>query len=199
MQNTKEVIIETQNLEFGFNEKVQVLKNISLKVERGSIYGFLGANGAGKTTTIRLLLGLLNAPENKIQLFNRTISDNRPEILSRTGSLIEHPSLYEHLSGYDNLEIIRLVRKLSRKKVAEVLEMVKLSEVARRKVSQYSMGMKQRLGLALDLIGEPELLILDEPVNGLDPKGIVEIRAENPHARHLKAPRKGPVGSLVRA
>jgi ABC-type multidrug transport system ATPase subunit len=176
MQNTKEVIIETQNLEFGFNEKVKVLKNISLKVERGSIYGFLGANGAGKTTTIRLLLGLLNTPENKIQLFNRTMSDNRPEILSRTGSLIEHPSLYEHLSGYDNLEIIRLVRKLSRKKVAEVLEKVKLSEVSGRKVSQYSMGMKQRLGLALALLGEPELLILDEPVNGLDPKGIVEIR-----------------------
>lgn len=176
MQNTKDVVIETQNLGFSFNGKIKVLKNISLKVERGSIYGFLGANGAGKTTTIRLLLGLLNAPGNMIQLFNKQLCENRKEILSRTGSMIEHPSLYEHLSGYDNLEIIRLMRHLSRKKIYEALEMVELSEAARKKVSQYSLGMKQRLGLALALISKPELLILDEPVNGLDPKGIVGIR-----------------------
>jgi lantibiotic transport system ATP-binding protein len=176
MENTKEVIIETQNLDFGFSEKAQVLKHINLKVEKGSVYGFLGQNGAGKTTTIRLLLGLLKVSGNKIRLFNRELSGNRKDILSRTGSLIEHPSLYEHLSGYDNLKIICMLKKLSSRRISEVLELVSLSAAAGRKVSQYSMGMKQRLGLALALLGEPELLILDEPVNGLDPKGIVEIR-----------------------
>ena len=176
MKTTKELIIETQNLQFGFNEHEHVLKNINLKVEKGSVYGFLGANGAGKTTTIRLLLGLLKTPGNTIHLFGRKLSENRNKILSGTGSLIEHPSLYEHLSGYDNLEISCSIRKVNRKRVAEVLQMVRLSEAAGRKVSQYSIGMKQRLGLAIALIGEPELLILDEPVNGLDPGGIVQIR-----------------------
>jgi len=176
MDKTNELIIETQNLTFGFNTKQKVLNKLNLKIERGSIYGFLGPNGAGKTTTIRLLLGLLKAPENSLKLFGKKFPGNRMEVFSKVGSLIEQPSLYAHLSGYDNLEIARLIRKVNRKKVAEVLELVKLSNVAAKKVSEYSMGMKQRLGLAIALLGEPELLLLDEPVNGLDPNGIVEIR-----------------------
>jgi ABC-2 type transport system ATP-binding protein len=176
MYKTSELVIETRNLGFGYNRKEQVLKNVSLKVEKGSIYGFLGPNGAGKTTTIRLLLGLMNSPADRVKLFGKNLNENRNEILSKTGSLIEHPSLYEHISGYDNLEITRLVRKISVKKIAHVLELMNLSGVAGKKVSEYSMGMKQRLGIALALLGDPELLILDEPVNGLDPNGIVEIR-----------------------
>lgn len=176
MYKTNELIIETQNLTFGFNNKQKVLNDINLKIEKGSIYGFLGPNSAGKTTTIRLLLGLLNAPENSITLFGKKFPGYKLEVFSKVGSLIEQPSLYEHLSGYDNLEITRLIRKVNRKKVAEVLDLVKLSNVAAKKVGDYSMGMKQRLGLAIALIGEPELLILDEPVNGLDPNGIIEIR-----------------------
>ena len=176
MDKTNELIIETQNLEFGFNKKERVLKNINLKVEKGCIYGFLGPNGAGKTTTIRLLLGLLDAPENSVKLFDGKFTGNKLEVFSKVGSLIEQPSLYEHLSGYDNLEITRSIRKVSRKKVSDVLELVKLSNAAKKYVGTYSLGMKQRLGLAIALIADPELLILDEPVNGLDPNGIVEIR-----------------------
>jgi ABC-2 type transport system ATP-binding protein len=176
MYKAKELIIETKNLGFGFRKNEKILKNVSLKVERGSIYGFLGPNGAGKTTTIRLLLGLLEAPENQIKLFCKNLTLNRTEILSKTGSLIEHPSLYEHISGYDNLEVTRLVRKISRKRIDDVLELMNLTRVAGKKVSEYSMGMKQRLGIAIALLGDPELLILDEPVNGLDPNGIVELR-----------------------
>ncbi len=176
MPKTNELIIETQNLDFCFNSKQKILRNINLRVEKGSIYGFIGPNGAGKTTTIRILLGLLNKPENQVQLFGMKLSENRSEIFSRIGSLIEQPSLYEHLSGYDNLEITRAVRKVNRKKIPEVLELVKLANVSKKKVNTYSLGMKQRLGLAIALIAEPDLLILDEPVNGLDPIGIVEIR-----------------------
>lgn len=174
--NTNELIIETRNLEFSFNAKHKVLKNLNLKVERGSIYGFLGPNGAGKTTTIRLLLGLLNDPEKSVQLFGSKLSENRLEIFSKIGSLIEQPSLYEHLSGYDNLEITRQIRGADKQRAAEVLRLVKLSDAAHKKVKAYSLGMKQRLGLAIALLAEPELLILDEPVNGLDPNGIADIR-----------------------
>ena len=176
MKNANELIIETQNLEFCFNSKQKILRNINLRVDKGSIYGFLGPNGAGKTTTIRVLLGLLSDPENSVQLFGMKLRRNRSEIFTRIGSLIEQPSLYEHLSGYDNLDITRAIRKVSKKRVPEVLELVKLSNAAKKKVSTYSLGMKQRLGLAIALLAEPDLLILDEPVNGLDPNGIVEIR-----------------------
>lgn len=176
MNKERELIIETRNLGFGFNKKEKILKNVNLRVEKGSIYGFLGPNGAGKTTTIRVLLGLLNSPGDEVKLFGKNLSQNRIDILSRTGSMIEHPSLYEHISGFDNLEVTRLFRKTTRKKIDEVLELMNLSDVAGKKVSEYSMGMKQRLGIAIALLGDPELLILDEPVNGLDPNGIVEIR-----------------------
>ena len=171
-----ELVIESDHLKFGFNNKKEILKDITLKVGKGEIYGFIGPNGAGKTTTIRLLLGLLNDSENCIRLFGKKLSEDRTGVLSRIGSLIEQPSLYENISGYDNLEIARSIRKLNKSRVKEILELVKLSNAAKKNVRDYSLGMKQRLGLAIALIGAPELLILDEPVNGMDPNGIVEIR-----------------------
>jgi ABC-2 type transport system ATP-binding protein len=176
MQAKNDLIIETHGLEFGFGNKNMLLKNVNLKVERGSIYGFLGPNGAGKTTTIRLLLALLKNRSGTINLFGKDLSKYRLEILSKTGALIEQPSLYEHLSGFDNLEITRQLKKAKKEKIKEVLQIVKLTEAADKKVKAYSLGMKQRLGIALALLGQPELLILDEPVNGLDPNGMKEMR-----------------------
>jgi ABC-2 type transport system ATP-binding protein len=176
MQHKHQSVIQTTNLAFGFSNKKSFLKSINLKVERGSIYGFLGPNGAGKTTTIRLLLGLLRDQNNSISLFGKNLLQNRITSLSKIGALIEQPSLYEHLSGHDNLEITRQLRKVPKEKIDDVLQTVRLSEAAHKKVKAYSLGMKQRLGIALALLAEPELLILDEPVNGLDPSGMMEMR-----------------------
>lgn len=173
---TKVTIIETQNLDFAFSKDDLVLKGLNLQVEQGSIYGFLGPNGSGKTTTIRLLLGLLPNTKNNIRLFGQNLHDNRIQILSKIGSLIEQPSLYEHLSGFDNLEITRRIRNANKNRIDKALELVDLKTASEKKVKEYSLGMKQRLGLAIALLSEPELLILDEPVNGLDPNGIIEIR-----------------------
>lgn len=176
MKSASNFIIETSNLQFGFDKGAATLKDVNVKVEKGSIYGFLGPNGAGKTTTIRLLLGLLPRTHGSIRLFGASLSENRLNILSRTGTLIEQPSLYEHLTGLQNLEIARIMRKADPKRMSEVLDMVKLSSAANKRVKAYSLGMKQRLGLAIALLSRPELLILDEPVNGLDPAGIIETR-----------------------
>lgn len=170
------ILIETQDLNFAYSKSEIILQDLNLKVEQGSIYGFLGPNGSGKTTTIRLLLGLLPHLKNNIKLFGRNLKDNRINILSRTGSLIEQPSLYEHLSGFDNLEITRRIRNVNKNRIDKVLELVDLKAACRKTVKEYSLGMKQRLGLAIALLSEPELLVLDEPVNGLDPNGIIEIR-----------------------
>jgi len=169
-------IIETHHLNFGFTKNDQVLQDLNLVVEQGAIYGFIGPNGAGKTTTIRLLLGLLPNYKGNIKLFGSTLRDNRGKILANTGCLIEQPSLYEHLSGFDNLEITRRIRNVSKRQIDKVLMLVDLKTAARKKVHEYSLGMKQRLGLAIALLSDPALLILDEPVNGLDPNGIIEIR-----------------------
>lgn len=169
-------IIKTQNLDFAYRKDDFILKGLNLQVEQGSIYGFLGPNGSGKTTTIRLLLGLLPSANNNIQLFEQNLQDNRISILSKTGSLIEQPSLYEQLSGFDNIEITRRIRNVDKNRIDKVLELVSLTKASQKKVKEYSLGMKQRLGLAIALLSEPELLILDEPVNGLDPNGMIEIR-----------------------
>lgn len=169
------MIISTEKLSYSFG-KEKVLKDISFNVRKGAIYGFLGPNGAGKTTTIRLLLGLLEANEQQPVIFGQTMQQNRMQILSRIGSLIEQPSVYEHLSGFENLMITARYRLLEKQRVYEVLELVKLTTQAKKKVGAYSLGMKQRLGLAMALMGKPDLLILDEPVNGLDPIGIIETR-----------------------
>jgi ABC-2 type transport system ATP-binding protein len=150
---------------------------LDLEVPAGAIYGFLGPNGAGKTTTIRLLLGLLRADAGSMELFGLPLEASRPDALAQVGALVESPSLYRHLSGRDNLEVTRRLLGAPRARIHEVLERVDLVDDADRRVGEYSLGMRQRLAIALALLGAPRLLVLDEPSNGLDPAGIVELRA----------------------
>ncbi|MFB6366673.1 ABC transporter ATP-binding protein [Paenibacillus elgii] len=169
------MVIETENLTRRFGKLVSV-NNIDLKVPKGEIYGFLGPNGAGKTTTIRMLLGLIRPTSGEIRIFGQKLSGNELEILKKIGSLVEAPSYYSHLSGLQNLIIITKMLGLPEQRIEEAMEIVRLSKDARRPVKGYSLGMRQRLGIAMALIAKPELLILDEPTNGLDPAGIQEIR-----------------------
>lgn len=173
---TDKLIIETRNLDFSFHQGIPILRDINLRVPTGSIYGFLGPNGAGKTTTLRLLLGLIKQEQSSIQIFGQDFWPNRISVLSRIGSLIEQPSLYAHLSGSENLEVFRLSYGSDKKRMGEVLDIVGLSGAKEKKAREYSLGMKQRLAIAIALLHQPDLLILDEPTNGLDPNGIVEIR-----------------------
>jgi len=169
------MVIQTEGLTFNFGSQT-VVKSLSLQVPEGSIYGFLGPNGAGKTTTIKLLLNLLQSREGNIKLFDLDFHANRREILSQVGSLIEQPAIYGHLTGRENLINRAILLQVSKKRVDEMLSLVRLSQAADKKASKYSLGMKQRLGIALALLSDPKLLILDEPTNGLDPNGIIEIR-----------------------
>jgi len=153
-----------------------VLRKINLMVPKGSIYGFLGPNGAGKTTTLRLILGLLKRQTGSINVFNVPFDENRIEILNQTGSLIESPSLYSHLTAYENLNVLRKIYQCPESRINDVLELVGLSNTGKKKSGLFSLGMKQRLGIAIALLNNPSLLILDEPTNGLDPNGILEIR-----------------------
>ena len=169
-------IIETIGLNYHFSQKQKTLDNINLKVDKGSIYGFLGPNGAGKTTTLRLLLGLLKPQEGSIKIFNKDIRESRISILKKVGSLIEQPSLYSHLTAKENLEVYRKIYDSSKKRITEVLQLVGLENTKSKKTKQFSLGMKQRLSIAVALLHNPDLLILDEPTNGLDPNGIIETR-----------------------
>jgi ABC-2 type transport system ATP-binding protein len=170
-------IIQTRGLTYHYARGVNTLSNINLQVNRGDIYGFLGPNGSGKTTTLSLLLGLLKHQQGSIEMLGMELQNHRKKILIRTGSLIESPSLYGHLTARENLELYRLVYGVSQARVWDVLGIVGLQEVGQKKVKQFSLGMKQRLGIALALLPKPEILILDEPTNGLDPAGILELRA----------------------
>ncbi len=170
------VILQTQQLEFYFRRDQPIVKNVYLNVPQGSIFGFLGPNGAGKTTTIRLMLGLLRAKSGNIEIFGQELESNRSAIFQKIGSLIESPSLYLHLTGKQNLEIARHYTRTPAFRIAEVLTLVGLEQAANKKAGAYSLGMKQRLGLAIALLHQPELVILDEPTNGLDPGGIIEMR-----------------------
>src|ERR1700743_3647139 len=169
------MVISTEGLSFNFGNQ-QVVKSLSLQVPEGSIYGFLGPNGAGKTTTIKLLLNLLKTDQGSIHVFNKELQSNRISILSQIGSLIEQPAIYGHLSGKENLMNRALLLQVSESRVDEMLTLVHLKDAANKKAGKYSLGMKQRLGIALALLSDPKLLILDEPTNGLDPNGIIEIR-----------------------
>ncbi|UOQ98380.1 ATP-binding cassette domain-containing protein [Hymenobacter sp. 5317J-9] len=169
-------LVETTDLSFRFGERA-VLHGLGLAVPAGSIYGFLGPNGAGKSTTLRLLLGLLRPAGGAVRLFGHELARHRVALLSRVGALIENPSLYDHLTGHENVEATRRLRGLPAARTAAVLAQVGLSAHAHRPVKGYSLGMKQRLGLALALLPDPDLLILDEPTNGLDPAGISDLRA----------------------
>jgi len=169
------MIVKTEELDFSYGS-VKILHSLNLNVPRGSIYCFLGPNGAGKTTTLRILLGLIKAKGQRISIFNKDLNSNRISILKKIGSLIKQPSLYGHLSGKDNLEVFRLSYGVLKDRINAVLEITGLSHAKNQLVRTYSLGMKQRLAIALALLPDPELLILDEPTNGLDPQGIVEAR-----------------------
>ncbi|WP_217596104.1 ABC transporter ATP-binding protein [Cohnella sp. GbtcB17] len=154
-----------------------VVDQVNASVEKGDIYGFLGPNGAGKTTTIRMLLGLSRPTSGSIRIFGRDIRRERIAVLRKVGSLVEYPSYYGHLSAIENLEAVRrLMHDVPRSRIDEVLSVVRLAKDANRQVKGYSLGMKQRLGIATAMLGRPELLVLDEPTNGLDPAGILEMR-----------------------
>jgi lantibiotic transport system ATP-binding protein len=155
---------------------ITAVDDLSLTVRRGEIYGFLGPNGAGKTTTIRMLMGLIKPSHGYIRLFDEPLLKNRAALLARVGSLIESPSAYSHLTGRQNLEITRRMIAAPAARMDAVLEQVGLRDAAHRIVREYSLGMKGRLAIASALLGSPELLILDEPTNGLDPAGIREMR-----------------------
>jgi ABC-2 type transport system ATP-binding protein len=170
-----EHIIRTSGLNYSFGD-FKALNDVTLEVKEGSIYGFVGPNGAGKTTTIRTLLGLYPVKEGIVFLMGKDIQKERVNILKNVGAMVEMPAHYEHLSARDNLEIARIIHNLDKKRVDEVLDIVGLSKNAGKKVSKFSMGMKQRLGIAWALLAKPKILILDEPTNGLDPIGIKEIR-----------------------
>jgi ABC-2 type transport system ATP-binding protein len=164
--------IETEALTRAFGTRTAV-EQLNLLVPAGGIYGFLGPNGAGKTTTIRMLLGLIRPDSGTVRVFGNQFERS---VLNRVGSLVETPSLYPHLTGRENLEVTRRLIGAAHDNVGRVLAIVRLTRDADRLVREYSLGSKQRLGLALALLNSPELLILDEPTNGLDPAGIHEMR-----------------------
>ncbi|MCI8986401.1 MAG: ABC transporter ATP-binding protein [Lachnospiraceae bacterium] len=170
-----EYIITTEQLTKKYKNFVSV-NNVSLHIRKGSIYGFLGPNGAGKSTTMKMLLGLTAPTKGRFVIDGRHFPEDRIDILKEVGSFIEAPSFYANLTGRENLDIIRRILGLPETSVDDALELVGLEEFGGRLAKKYSLGMKQRLGLAGALLGRPPVLILDEPTNGLDPSGIHEIR-----------------------
>ena len=168
-------IIETQNLTKTYGDFTAV-SNLNLHIRKGSVYGFLGPNGAGKSTTMKMFLGLTKPTSGNFHIDGKTYPSDRVSILKEVGSFIEAPAFYGNLTGEENLEIIRKILGLPKSSVSDALELVGLTQFRKRLAKKYSLGMKQRLGLAGALIGRPPILILDEPTNGLDPVGSHEIR-----------------------
>lgn len=172
----KKVVLKTYNITKKYGEQLAV-DNVNMTIKKGDIYGFIGQNGAGKTTLIRLITGLIHKSGGEIELLGANEENELNKARTMVGSLIESPSLYTNMTARENLEVSRLVRNIPGKKcIDEVLELVGLKDVEKKKVKNFSLGMRQRLGIANALMGNPKLLILDEPINGLDPMGIVEIR-----------------------
>lgn len=172
---SSQTAIQTRHLVKCFDGS-EVIKDCSLCIDKGTIYGFLGANGAGKTTVFKLLTGLLTPDSGSVEILGCNMLVNRDKMLSQIGSLIEAPAFYEHLSARKNLEIHSTYMGNRGFGVDQALQMTGLSEIDEKAVSRFSLGMRQRLGLARALIHQPEILILDEPINGLDPVGIKEVR-----------------------
>lgn len=171
-----ELILKCEKLNKNLGKK-QILKDVSIEVESGDILGFIGPNGAGKTTTIKLILGLQSITSGKVEINGYDITKNFTKAIEKVGAIVENPDLYMYMSGYDNLKLIaNLYSNVSKERIDEVIKLVKLENRINDKVSKYSLGMRQRLGIAQAILHRPNLLILDEPTNGLDPEGIKEIR-----------------------
>lgn len=168
-------IIETHNLTKSYSHFTAV-SNVNLQIPKGKVYGFLGPNGAGKSTTMKMFLGLTKPTSGSFTISGKSFPEDRFQILKEVGSFIESPAFYGNLTGEENLEIVRKILGLPKSSIDEVLEIVGLTQWKKRLAKKYSLGMKQRLGLASALIGRPPILILDEPTNGLDPIGVHEIR-----------------------
>jgi ABC-2 type transport system ATP-binding protein len=168
--------IETSQLTHHYSANETAVDNVALLVPDGSIYGFLGPNGAGKTTTLRLILGLIKKQAGTISIFGKPFGENRLDILRNIGSLIESPSLYGHLTAHENLLILQKIYQCPIQRIDEVLALVGLSDTGKKRAGKFSLGMKQRLSIAMALLNNPKLLVLDEPTNGLDPQGILEMR-----------------------
>ncbi len=173
---TTPVALRVSGLAKRYGERLAV-DHLDLEVHQGEVFGFLGPNGAGKTTTIRMVLGLIRPTDGAVQILGHDLATNRAEILPRVGALVEQPALYSYMSGRDNLRAIGLtLGGVSEARIDEVLDLVALKGRDKDRVKTYSLGMKQRLGVGIALLNDPDLLILDEPANGLDPAGIVEMR-----------------------
>lgn len=171
----EEYLLETKNLTKKFGN-YKAVDGVNIHIKKGAIYGFIGRNGAGKTTFMKMISGLSTQTDGEIYLFGKT-GRELDEIRNRIGCLIEAPGLYHNMSAYDNIRIKCMLMGLDNKKyIEELLEIVGLEKAGRKKTGKFSLGMKQRLGIALALVGQPDLLVLDEPINGLDPQGIVEVR-----------------------
>lgn len=169
-------ILKISNLSKKYGEEYAV-QNLNMHITQGDVYGFLGQNGAGKTTTIRMILGLIKPTSGYVKLFGEPLNERNYHVFRRIGSMVEYPGAYENLTAVENLEIHRKLMGIKKKdSVEEVIHLVGLSEARNKKVGEFSLGMKQRLGIGRTLLHKPELLVLDEPTNGLDPVGIKEIR-----------------------
>lgn len=169
-------VIETNNLTKEYSGRLAV-NNLNISIGEGQVYGFLGPNGAGKTTSIRMILGLIKPSKGSVEVFGKTQnSKNRAAILKNVGALIENAASYPHLTAYENLKIMKTLTDSSYDNIDKVLKTVRLDDVRNKLVKEFSLGMRQRLGIAMALLRNPKLLILDEPTNGLDPSGIHEIR-----------------------
>ena len=171
-----ETILKCENLYKTFGKKT-ILKDVSLEVNEGDILGFIGPNGAGKTTTIKLILGLQSITKGNVSINGYDIEKNFTNAIKRVGAIVENPDMYMYLTGYQNLKLVaNLYKDISEDRINEVVKLVKLENRIKDKVSKYSLGMRQRLGIAQAILHKPNLLILDEPTNGLDPEGIKEMR-----------------------
>ncbi len=169
-------ILKCENLYKTFGKK-EILKNVSLEVKEGDILGFIGPNGAGKTTTIKLILGLQNITKGRVLINGYDVEKEFTKAIEKVGAIVENPDMYMYLTGYENLKLVsNLYKNISKERIDKIVRLVKLENRINDKVSKYSLGMRQRLGIAQAILHNPNLLILDEPTNGLDPEGIKEMR-----------------------